>query len=92
MSKHKSLYIDTEALSTLALVQAGLISPVDKLMNQAEAQEVDKTKFYKGVPFPFAFILAPIGKKNEKVLQTLIKGEVVDLITEDKKVGELTVD
>ena len=47
MSKHKSLYIDTEALSTLALVQAGLISPVDKLMNQAEAQEVDKTKFYK---------------------------------------------
>jgi sulfate adenylyltransferase len=91
MSKHKSLYIDTEALSTLALVQAGLISPVDKLMNQAEAQEVDKTKFYKGVPFPFAFILAPIGRQNEKILKNLKKGDFVDLISEGNKVGELIV-
>ena len=92
MSQHKSLYIDTEALSTLALVQAGLISPVDKLMNQAEAKEVDETKFYKGVPFPFAFILAPKGKQNHKVLKTLTAGEEVDLINEGNKVGELTVD
>jgi len=92
MSQHKSLYIDTEALSTLALVQAGLISPVDKLMNQAEAKEVDKTKFYKGVPFPFAFVLAPIGAQNHKVLKSLTQGETVELINEGKKVGELTVD
>jgi len=92
MSQHKSLYIDTEALSTLALVQAGLISPVDKLMNQAEAKEVDKTKFYKGVPFPFAFVLAPIGAQNHKVLKSLTQGETVELINEGKKVGELIVD
>ncbi len=92
MSTNKSLYIDTEALSTLALVQAGLISPVDGLMNEAEAREVDKTQFYKGVPFPFAFVLAPRGKKNKEVLQTLKKGEVVNLINEGKKVGELTVE
>jgi len=92
MSKHKSLYIDTEALSTLALVQAGLISPVDKLMNQTQAQEVDKTKIYKGVPFPFAFILAPKGKQNEDVLKSLTKGETIDLINGDHKVGELIVD
>ena len=92
MSKNKALYIDTEALSTLALVQAGLIAPVDKLMNQAEAEEVDKTKFYKGVPFPFSFILAPIGNENEKVLKGLQEGEVIDLICEEKKVGELTVE
>jgi len=92
MSKNKALYIDTEALSTLALVQAGLISPVDKLMNKAEAQEVDKTKFYKGVPFPFSFILAPIGKQNEIVLKSLKKGEIIDLINEGNIVGELTVD
>ena len=36
--RNKSLYIDTEALSTLALVKAGLISPVEKLMNKKEAQ------------------------------------------------------
>ncbi len=92
MAAHKSLYIDTEALSTLALVQAGLISPVEGLMNEAEAKEVDKTQFYKGVPFPFAFVLAPRGKKNKEVLKTLKKGEVVDLINEGKKVGELTVE
>ena len=90
--KNRTLYIDTEALSTLALVQAGLISPVDKLMNEAEAREVDTTQVYKGVPFPFAFVLAPKGKKNNHVLETLQKGEVVDLVNEGKKVGELTVE
>ncbi len=89
---NKSLYIDTEALSTLALVQAGLISPVTGLMNESEAGEVDKTQFYKGVPFPFAFVLAPKGKKNRAVLETLQPGEQVDLINEGKKVGELTVE
>jgi len=90
--RNKSLYIDTEALSTLALVQAGLISPVNKLMNKEEAKTVDETKFYKGVPFPFAFLLAPKGEKNRKILLTLQKGDLVDLINEGKKVGELTVD
>ena len=73
MSNPKSLYIDTEALSTLALVKAGLISPVDKLMNKAEAHEVDTTQVYKGVPFPFSFVLAPIGDKNHQTLLTLTK-------------------
>ena len=88
----KLLYIDTEALSALSLVKEGLIAPVEGLMNEKEAREVDKTKFYKGVPSPFAFILAPKGKRNKKVLQTLKKGDVVDLINYDKKVGELIVD
>ena len=92
MAKNKSLYIDTEALSTLALVQAGLISPVDRLMNSQEAEEVDKTKFYKEVPFPFAFLLAPRGKRNSTVLKSAKQGEILDLVNNGKKVGELTVD
>ncbi len=92
MSTHKTLYIDTEALSTLALVQAGLIAPVTGLMNESEAREVDRTQMYKGVPFPFAFVLAPKGEKNRKVLESLQKGETVYLLNEDKKVGELTVE
>lgn len=90
--RNKSLYIDTEALSTLALVKSGIISPVEGLMNKEEAQEVDETKMYKGVPFPFSFILAPQGKKNHKVLQNLQKGEVVSLVNDGNKVGELIVD
>jgi len=90
--KNKQLFIDAEALSTMALVQEGLISPVDKLMNEEEAKEVNRTKMYKGVPYPFAFILAPSGEKNEACLRSLEQGEVVDLITDGKVVGELTVD
>ena len=92
MTTRKSLYIDTEALSTLALIKAGLISPVEGLMGEAEAREVDETKLYKGVPFPFSFILAPKGEQNHQTLLTLQKGEVVDLITDNQKVGELIVD
>jgi len=92
MKNIKSLYIDTEALSTLALVQAGLISPVETLMNQKEAKQVDIDKHYKGVPFPFAFILAPKGNKNNQVLKSLKKGEQVNLMNNGQKVGELTVD
>ena len=47
MSKNKQLYIDTEALSTLALVKAGLIAPVTGLMNAEEAKQVDTTNFIK---------------------------------------------
>ncbi len=90
--KNKQLFIDAEALSTMALVQEGLISPVDKLMNEEEAKEVNRTKMYKGVPYPFAFILAPSGEKNEACLQSLEQGEVIDLVTDGEIVGELTVD
>lgn len=89
--RNKTLHIDTEALSTLALVQEGLQSPVTGLMSKKEAKEVDKTKFYKGIPFPFAFTLAPNGKKNHQVLSSVKKGEKIDLISNRKKVGELVV-
>jgi len=87
-----SIYIDTEALSTLALVQEGLIAPVNGVMNKKEADEVNKTNKFKGVPFPFSFILAPSGTKNKKTLRTLQKGEVIDLISHKQKVGEMRVE
>ncbi len=90
--KNKTLYIDTEALSSLALVQEGLITPVTKLMNKAQADEVDETKVYKGVPFPFSFILAPSGRRNEEVLLSLKKGEEIDLVNEGYVVGSLIVE
>ncbi|MBN2768797.1 MAG: sulfate adenylyltransferase [Campylobacterales bacterium] len=90
--KNRSIYIDTEALSSLALVKAGLISPVDGLMDAKTSEEVNRTKYYKGVPFPFSFVLAPKGRRNEEVIQSLKKGELVDLICEKEKVGELVVD
>jgi len=90
--RNNQLYIDAEALSTMALVQEGLIAPVNTLMSEKEAIEVRKTKMYKGVAFPFPFLLAPSGKKNETCLKSLEKGDKVELIHENKVVGELTVD
>jgi len=90
--KNSQLYLDAEALSTLALVQEGLISPVTKLMNKAEAMEVAKTKMYKGVPFPFSFVLAPSGKRNEECLKKASKGDILELVHQEKVVGTLVVD
>ena len=90
--KNRQIFIDAEALSTMALVQEGLISPVDKLMSEEEAIEVRRNKIYKGVPFPFPFLLTPGGKRNKEILQDLKKDEIVDLVHEHKIVGELTVE
>jgi len=92
LKTNKSLYIDIEALSTLALVQHGLIAPVTKLMNAKESKEVDNTHYYRGIPFPFSFILAPKGKQNHEILQTLKKGDRVNLINQAEIAGELIVD
>lgn len=85
--KSNALFIDQEALTTLAMVQEGLLHPVDKLMDSREAQEVDEKKEYKGKSFPFSFLLAPSGKRNEEVLASLRPGERVDLYCNGQKVG-----
>ncbi|MRJ02449.1 MAG: sulfate adenylyltransferase [Epsilonproteobacteria bacterium] len=91
-SKRDSLFIDREALATLALLQEGLLYPVTKLMGSKEAQEVDETKEYHGRSFPFPFIFAPAGKRNEEVLRRAQRGDQLDLIEGGKKVGEIVVD
>ncbi len=89
--RNDTLFIDKEALSSLALVQEGLLKPVTKLMDEATAKEVDRTKKYKNMPMPYSFILTPKGKLNEKNIQNFKKGDKVLLICDNKKVGELIV-
>jgi len=90
--KNKTIYIDTEALSTLALVQEGLLSPVTSLMNRETADRVNIDKNFKGVSFPFSFILAPSGEENQKVIKSIKPNEVVTFISNNKEVGEIEVD
>jgi len=90
--RNNQLHIDGEALSTLAMVQEGLISPLKTIMNEKEAIEVRKTKLFKGVSFPFPFLLTPSGEKNKECLERLEKGDVVELVHQKKVVGNLTVD
>jgi sulfate adenylyltransferase len=89
--KNKTIYIDAEALSTLALIQEGLLDPVRGLMSREEAERVDRERLYKGVPFPFSFLFAPAGRRNHTTIASLEPGETIDLISGDEKVGEMTI-
>ena len=88
-SRKNKLFIDEEAFTTLSMMKEGLLYPVTKLMNQKEAEIVDKTGIYKNKTFPFSFILAPAGKKNEEVLKQAKKNEIIELFCNNQKVGEI---
>ncbi len=90
--KNRALYIDKEALATLAMAQEGILNPVTKLMNEKEAKEVDKTKIYKNKTFPYSFVLAPSGRRNEEVLKSAKSGEILDLVVDGVKRGEIKTD
>ena len=89
--KNKTLFIDKEAASALELVSDGLLSPVTKLMCEEGSKHVLETGLIDGKSFPFPFILAPSGKKNESVISSLSKGELVEIICDGDKFATLTV-
>ncbi len=90
--KNRQIVIDSQALATLSFAQEGIFKPVDKLMNKEEAIEVDSTRCYKGKPFPFPFILAPSGRKNEEVISSINKGEKIDLVVDREIRGYIVAD
>lgn len=90
--KNKTVYIDREAASALELVKDGLLDPVTGLMGEEESKEVLKTGLINGKTFPFPFILAPSGAKNEEVIKSLVKGEEISLICEGEEFATLIVD
>ncbi len=87
-----ALFIDKEAVFALLLCQEGLLTPVNHLMNEKEMHEVDNTGLFEGQSFPFSFILAPAGKRNEQVMKESKKGDEIALICENHLCGKLLVD
>ncbi|MDD3466181.1 MAG: sulfate adenylyltransferase [Campylobacterales bacterium] len=90
--RNKSLFIDKEAVASLSLVQEGILRPVEGLMGSADAKKVDDGSLYKGKSFPFSFLLAPSGKRNKDVLESLKKGESINLVENHNIVGHLDVE
>ena len=87
------LYIDKEAIATLAMLKSHLFYPVTRLMSQSEAEEVDSSGRYKGTLFPFSFILAPSGKRNHKVLSKAKKGDKLIFVSQNnQEYGYIIVD
>ncbi len=92
LRKNKTLLIDREAASALELVKDGLLYPVSKLMGKDKSQLVLDSSLIEGQTFPFPFILAPAGNRNEKVLSSLSKDEEITILCEGKEFATLVVD
>jgi len=90
--KNRTLYIDKEAASVLELVSEGLLSPVTKLMSESESAEVLRTGLINNQSFPFPFVLAPSGKKNEELIASLEVGEEISIICDGGEFATLKVD
>jgi len=90
--KNKTLLIDQEAASALELLKDGLLYPVTELMGEEESKKVLETSLIQEKTFPFPFILAPSGKTNASVMQSLRQGEEVTLLLQNKAFATLVVD
>ncbi|MCW8895306.1 MAG: sulfate adenylyltransferase [Sulfurimonas sp.] len=90
--KNKTLLIDQEAASALELLKDGLLAPVYSLMNSKESADVLKTGLINNKSFPFPFILAPSGKMNAEVLNSLEKGEEITILFDGAPFANLIVD
>ena len=90
--KNKTLYIDREAAAALEFLKAGLLYPVQSLMNEAQVHEVLLSSTINKNIFPFPFILAPSGKRNEQTLKELKPGEQLELICDGKLFAILDVE
>lgn len=89
--KNNQLYIDREAFSALMLMQEGLLYPVTSLMSKQEMQEIVETGTYKGCTYPCPLLLSPSGKRNKKVLKSVKKNDIVDLVCEKEIIGNISV-
>ena len=90
--KNKTLFIDKEATSVLELVNDGLLAPVTQLMCEEGSKQVLETGLIDGKSFPFPFILAPSGKKNEEIISSLKPAEEVTLICDSQEFATLYVE
>ncbi len=91
LRKNKTLYIDKEAASALELVADNLLLPVTKLMGESESKAVLESGLLDGKSFPFPFILAPSGKKNEEIISSLQKDEEITILCQGEEFATLKV-
>jgi sulfate adenylyltransferase len=90
--KNRTLLVDKEACSALELVKEGLFYPLETLMGKEQSQKVLESGLINGKSFPFPLILAPAGKRNEKILSSLEIGEEITLICDGNDFATLIVD
>ena len=77
------IMVDMEAIITIEMIATGVLSPNEGFMTEVDYNSVlTKGRLDNGVVWPVPLSFAPIGKRNEKVVQTLSVGDEVALVDE----------
>ena len=78
------IMIDMEAVITVEMIATGVLSPNEGFMNEVDYKSVlTKGRLDNGLVWPVPLSFAPIGKRNEKIVQSLSVGEEVTLVNEE---------
>lgn len=85
--KNKSIIIDKNEFGILSLIKEGLLGTCTHLMDENETKQVIKTGKFKTENFPYPLTFAP--KNAENFLKTAKIGTKIDLILDDKIVGNI---
>ncbi|MFD1360095.1 sulfate adenylyltransferase [Lentibacillus salinarum] len=89
MEKAKQLptiMIDLEAVITLEMIATGVLSPNEGFMVEDDYKSVlTNGRLTNGVVWPVPLSFAPIGDRNEQIIQTLSVGDDVALADETKE-------
>ncbi|QKY68660.1 sulfate adenylyltransferase [Lentibacillus sp. CBA3610] len=89
MEKAKQLpmiMVDLEAVITLEMIATGVLSPNEGFMVEDDYKSVlTDGRFKNGVIWPVPLSFAPVGERNEQIIQTLSVGDEVALADETKE-------
>ena len=90
--KNNTILITDETCGALELIENQIFSNFNRLMNEAEANEVYETGFLNGEKMYHSFVFAPFGKRNQETIRNSKKGDKLELLKDDEIVGHIVVE
>lgn len=80
------IMVDLEAVITLEMIATGVLSPHEGFMNEEDYKSVlIHGRLTNGLIWPVPLSFAPIGERNQQVIQSLSIGDEVTLANEKKE-------
>src|SRR5690554_6571390 len=80
------IVVDLEAVITIEMIATGVLSPNEGFMNEADYKSIlQNGRLSNGLIWPVPLSFAPIGKRNQEVIQSLAVGDDVALADETKE-------
>lgn len=80
------IMVDMEAVITLEMIATGVLSPNEGFMNEEDYKSVlSEGRLKSGLVWPVPLSFAPVGDRNEQLIQSLSVGDEIVLIDEQKE-------